>query len=346
MTEMMKCVIKAAPGKGNLATTLMPIPTIGPNDILVKVKAVALCGTDLHIADWNRFASDRMTMPTIIGHEFSGEIVALGSEVHHLQIGDAIAAETHIVCHACDACLHDDFHVCSYTKTIGLSRDGALAEYIAIPAENAVVFDKSYSWEELSLMEPFVAAVHAMTAFPLLGNTIAVIGCGPIGIMGIIIAKYCGASRVIAIEPIPNRLEKAKEAGADVVINPEEVDVSLAVKEANFDNPVDVVVDFSGNVSAIAQSLDYVRPAGKMAILGLSDHELSLPLDSLVYRGITLKGIAGRRMFSDWAKGRGLLRSGLSLKPVITHVLPLDKYEEGLELMRQGTCCKCVLMVN
>ena len=346
MTEMMKCVIKAASGKGNLATTLMPVPTVGPNDVLVKVKAVALCGTDIHIADWNKFASDRMTMPTIIGHEFSGEIVAVGSEVHHLQIGDAVAAETHIVCHSCDACLHDDFHVCSYTKTIGLSRDGALAEYIAIPAENAVVFDKTFSWQELSLMEPFMAAVHAMTAFPLLGNTIVVIGCGPIGIMGIIIAKYCGASKVIAIEPIANRRDKAKEVGADAALNPLETDISAAVKEANFGNPVDVVVDFSGNVSAIAQSLDYLRPAGNMAILGLSDHELSLPLDSFVYRGITLKGIAGRRMYSDWAKGKGLLRSGLSLKPVITHELPMDKYEEGLKLMRQGACCKCVLMVE
>lgn len=345
MTEFMHCIAKTAAAPGNLAVVLQPIPVPGPNDVLIKVHAVALCGTDVHIEDWTQFASDRMKPPMIIGHEFSGEIVAMGSEVQNLRIGDAVSAETHIVCHHCDACSHDDFHVCSHTRTIGLSRSGALAEYIVIPAENAVVFDSSFSWEVLSLMEPFVAAVHAATAFQLAGSSVVIVGCGPIGVMAAAIARRCGASRVIAIEPVPNRREKALEMGADIVIDPTGEDVTKAVLQANDGRPVDVGLDFSGHVDAISGALSYLRPAGNLAVLGLSDQPLQFRLDDFVYRGITLKGIAGRRMYGDWAVGKGLLQSGLSLEPVVTHVLPMDQYEQGLQLMRTGQCCKCVLTV-
>ncbi len=346
MQRKMKCVIKAAPGPGHIEIAERPVPVPGPGDVLIRVHAVAVCGTDVHIADWNQFASDRMTPPSIIGHEFSGEVVAVGSDVAHVHIGDAVSAETHIVCHVCTPCRHNAFHVCSHTKTIGLSRDGALAQYIAIPAENAIVFPRSYSWDVLSLMEPFVAAVHAVRQCDVAGASVAVIGCGPIGAMAVGVAKACGASRVIAIEPQTKRLEMAGILGADYLINPAGMDVASVVAEANDGQAVDVAIDFSGNVQAIQSALDYIRPAGQMAVLGLSDKQLQFRLDQFVYRGLTIKGIAGRSMYSDWEAGKGLLQAGLDISPIITHVLPMDEVAQALELMRSGQCCKCILTVT
>lgn len=344
MEGTMKCVIKARPGEGNIEMIERPIPQVGPNDVLVKVKSVAVCGTDVHIMNWNEFASSRMNPPTIIGHEFSGEVVEKGELVKQINIGDAVAAETHIVCHTCDLCHNGYEHVCYNTSTIGLHRDGALAEYACIPAENAVVFEKFASWEVLSLMEPFVASVHAATQFNVAGKSVAVIGCGPIGAMGVAVAKKCGAYNVIAIEPVADRGKKALEMGADALIDPIKEDVSKAVPAANNGSLVDVVLDFSGNVGAIQSCLTYIKPEGKIAVLGLSDKNLTIQLDEFVYRGLTLKGIAGRRMYKDWETAKGLLAGGLDLAPIITHKLPMAEFQEGLRLMKTGECCKCVLI--
>lgn len=345
MKKTMKCVIKAAPKKGCLSFVERPIPRPGPNDVLIKVHAVAICGTDVHISEWAPFASDRMKPPCIIGHEFSGEVVERGKLVEGVEIGDHVSAETHLVCHMCEPCRNNDFHVCSHTKTIGLSRHGALAEYIVIPAENAVVFDKSVPWEILSLMEPYIAAVHAVTTFSVSGRSVAIIGCGPIGAMAVGVAKACGAANVIALEPNEMRLKKGGEMGADAMINPIGKNLAEAVRAVNGGKPVDIVIDFSGNVQAIGQALTYIRPAGKIVILGLSERNLDIRLDSFVYSGLTLQGIAGRRMYTDWETGKGLLKAGLSLAPIITHVLPMTEYERGIELMKTGQCCKCVLTI-
>ncbi len=344
MDGMMKCVIKAGAGQGNLELTERPIPKVGPMDVLIKVRAVAICGTDVHIMDWTDFASSRMTPPSIIGHEFSGEVVETGSLVRGIHVGDAVAAETHIVCHSCDLCHNGYEHVCCHTSTIGLHRDGAMAGYACIPAENAVVFKRFTSWEILSLMEPFVAAVHAATEFPVAGKSVAVIGCGPIGAMGVAVANYCGAATVIAIEPMAERGQKALAMGARVLINPLVEDVAQAVPKANDGSLVDVVLDFSGNVGAIQSSLMYIKPEGKIAVLGLSDKHLTFGLNEFVYRGLTLKGIAGRRMYRDWETAKGLLAKGLDLSEIITHTLPMEEFQEGLRLMKTGECCKCVLI--
>lgn len=344
MQNTMQCVIKAAPGEGNLELVERPIPKIGPNDVLIKVHAMAVCGTDVHIMMWNPFASTRMKPPMIIGHEFSGEVVEKGELVSQINIGDAVSAETHIVCNTCETCHNGNQHVCPHTKVIGLSRDGALAEYISIPAENAIVFKKFANWEQLSLMEPFVAAVHAATQFDLVSKSVAVIGCGPIGAMGIGVAKYAGAAKIIAIEPVASRGQKGLDMGADVLIDPIKDAVARAVPAANNGEKVDVVLDFSGNVGAIQDSLTYIKPEGKIAVLGLSSKNLSFQLDEFVYRGLTLKGIAGRRMYKDWETGKGLLARGLDLSPIITHKLPMSEFQEGLRLMKTGECCKCVLI--
>lgn len=346
MKPMMKCVVKAAAGSGHLALVNRPVPEPGAHEVLIKVHALAICGTDVHIAEWSQFASDRMKPPMIIGHEFSGEVAAKGALVTQLAIGDTVSAETHIVCHTCEACRRNDFHVCSHTETIGLSRDGALAEYIVIPAENAIRFNKTLSWETLSLMEPYIAAVHAATAFPAAGNSAAVIGCGPIGAMAVGVLKQCGAANVIVVEPNEARLKKGGEMGADHLVNPVGIDLARAIRTVNEDRPVDVVFDFSGNVDAIEQSLSYIRPGGRLSVLGLSDHLLKLRLDRFVYNGLTLQGIAGRRLYGDWETGRGLLRAGLRLDPIITHVLPMENYQKKINLMKTGQCCKCVLKIE
>lgn len=344
MQGTMKCVVKAAPGPGNIELVQRPIPAVGPNDVLIKVKAVAVCGTDVHIMDWNDWAAARMNPPSIIGHEFSGEVMARGELVKQVNIGDAVAAETHIVCHTCDLCHNGYEHVCYNTQTIGASRDGALAEYVSIPAENAVVFKKFSSWEVLSMMEPFVAGVHAATQFPVAGKSVAVIGCGPIGCMGVGVVKQCGASKIIAIEPVEHRGAMAMAMGADALINPIKEDVSKAVPAANDGGLIDVVLDFSGNVGAIQSCLTYIKPEGKIAALGLSDKKLTIQLDEFVYRGLTLKGIAGRRMYQDWETAKGLLAGGLDLEKIITHKLPMEEFQKGLDLMKKGECCKCVLI--
>lgn len=194
-------------------------------------------------------------------------------------------------------------------------------------------------------MEPYIAAVHAVTAFPISGRSVVIIGCGPIGAMAVSVAKACGAANVIAIEPNEMRLQKGGEMGADFLINPIGKKLDEEVRFANRGKPVDAVVDFSGNVQAIAQALTYIRPAGTIAVLGLSEQQLQLRLDTFVYNGIALKGIAGRRMYSDWEVGKGLLRAGVSLDPIITHVLPMEEFAKGIELMKTGQCCKCVLTI-
>lgn len=344
MQGTMKCVIKAAPGEGNLELVERPIPEVGPNDILIRVHALAVCGTDVHIKNWNAFASTRMVPPMIIGHELSGEVVEIGSLVSQIKVGDAVSAETHIVCNTCDVCHNGNQHVCPHTKVIGLSRDGALAEYIVIPAENAVVFTKFANWEELSLMEPFVAAVHAATEFNVAGKSVAIIGCGPIGAMGVAVAKHCGAAKIIAIEPVLERGKTALAMGADVLIDPIKEDVAVAAPAANDNNKIDIVLDFSGNVGAIKSCLTYIKSEGKIAVLGLSSRDLSFQLDEFVYRGLTLKGIAGRRMYQDWETAKGLLARGLDLAPIVTHKLPMSEFDEGIRLMEKGECCKCVLI--
>jgi len=344
MEKQMNCVVKTAPGKGNLSYTTMPIPSIGPLDVLVKVKAAAICGTDIHIRDWNDWAEKRVTPPTIIGHEFAGEIVAMGELVTHVKIGDIVSAETHIACKNCELCHNGYQHVCYNTKTIGAHRNGCFAEYIAFPAENAFVCDPKLPIEIASLMEPLGAAVHAALMFPVAGKTVVVSGCGPIGLMAVAICKLVGAAKIIAVEPNAARGRMASDLGAHVIVNPMETDVVKTVQQLSGGHGADIILEFSGNVPAIKAVFLYVKPEGKIAALGLPNGEVALNMAEFVYRGITLKGIAGRKMYQTWEDMKGLLAAGLDISKVVTHVLPLTEYEKGLDLMARGECSKCILI--
>jgi len=341
--EMMKCVIKEKAGAGNLKLTTRPIPEIGDCDILVKVLAAAVCGTDVHIQDWNEWAAKRLTPPSIIGHEFAGEVVKTGKNVKNVKIGDIVSAETHIVCHTCDLCRNGYEHVCYNTSTIGVARDGCFAEYISIPAENAFVCDPKIPIEVLSMMEPLGAAVHAVMEFPVAAKTVAVVGCGPIGTMAVAVAKQVGAAKVIAVEPNEKRAALAVELGADVVVNPIAVDPVEKIKELTGGLGVDVVLEFSGNIYGIKAAIQYLKPEGKLAALGLPSKPIDFDLAEFVYRGLTLKGIAGRLMYQTWEQMKGLLAGGLDVSKVVTHILPLEEYEEGLRLMKAGECSKVIL---
>ncbi|MDL2314594.1 L-threonine 3-dehydrogenase, partial [Desulfovibrio sp. OttesenSCG-928-C14] len=307
------------------------------------VLAAAVCGTDVHIQEWDPFAARRMTPPSIIGHEFAGEVMELGAGVSGFKKGDIVAGETHIVCHSCELCRNGEAHVCYNTKTFGLSRNGCFAQYAVIPAENAFICDPAVPVEVSSLMEPLGVAVHAALEFPLAGKDVAVAGCGPIGVMAVAVAKKTGAARVIALEPNKDRAALAVKMGADDVVNPIAEDPVEKVRALTGGRGADVVLEFSGNIQAIKAAISYLKPQGKMAAVGLPARPVEFDFSEFVYRGLTLRGIAGRRMFQTWEQMAGLLRAGLDVSPVVTHVLPLAEFEEGLRLMKAGEGSKIIL---
>lgn len=345
MNGTMNCVVKTKPGPGNLVYTTRPIPQAGPREILVKVKAAAICGTDVHIKHWNEWAERRMHPPVVIGHEFSGEVVETGAEVKNIKVGDRVSSESHIACNTCQLCREGHRHVCPNTSIIGVHQDGAFAEYIAIPEEIAFVYnDASLPWEQLALMEPFGVAVHGMMEYSLTAKTVALVGAGPLGAMGILLAKQAGAAKIIVLEPNSQRAAAAKALGADVVIDPMAEDPVAAVKALTGGLGVHEAVDFSGSIPGLSAAVQYVRPEGVLVCVAIPSKPFTFDIAEFSYAGCSIKGIAGRKMFENWEQMRGLLTGGLDLGPIVSHRLPLSRFAEGLELMEQGKCCKCVLL--
>ncbi|KGG80332.1 L-threonine 3-dehydrogenase [Caloranaerobacter azorensis H53214] len=347
MSGKMKVVLKDKPGVGAVLAE-RDIPKIGPNDVLVKVLATSICGTDYHIYSWDEWSQKRIKPPRVMGHEFAGEVVEVGSNVKSVKVGDIVSAETHIVCGVCPLCTTGNAHICVNTKILGVDTDGTFAEYVAIPESNAWVNDKDVPVELLSIQEPLGNAVHTVLAGEIIGKSIAVVGCGPIGLMAVAVAKAASASKVIAIEVNEYRIELAKKMGADVVINPVKENVVERVLEETSGYGVDVVAEMSGNVMAIQQAFKYIKLGGRMSLLGIPSKNVELDLaNDIIFKGITIQGIVGRRMYNTWHQVKGLLASGnLNLEPIITHKLPLEEFEKGMELMKSGNCGKVVLYPN
>lgn len=339
----MWCIVKTADGKGNVDIQKRPIPTPGPRDVLVRIAASAICGTDVHIEEWNDWAKKRVPPGIIIGHEFVGEVVEAGAEVANVRVGDIVSAETHIVCNTCELCRNGNRHVCGNTTTIGVHRDGSFAEYIAFPAENAFVCNPALPVEVLSMMEPCGVAVHGATEFQLAGKNVAIVGCGPIGSMAAAVAKMLGARLIVAVEPNAMRAEMARRMGADVIVNPLAVDPVEEMREITKSRGIEVVLEFSGNIPGVKAALAYCAPEAKIAAAGLPSKHLDFDLAEFAYRGLTLKGIAGRLMYKTWEDMAGLLQAGLDISPVVTHFLPMSEYGEGLRLMKNGECGKVIL---
>ena len=342
--QTMRCVIKEEAGPGHIKMVTRPIPEPGPREVKVKVKAAAICGTDVHIKHWDDWAKKRIAPGVIIGHEFAGEVVGVGCEVRSVNVGDIVSAESHIVCNTCEMCHEGLRHVCYNTEIFGVTRNGCFAEYTVLPEENAFVCDPSLPIDILSVMEPLGVAIHGIMEFPVAAKTVAIIGCGPIGAMAVAVARKVGAEKIIALEPNTMRGAMALQMGADHLINPIEQDPVAAVKALTRDNRgVDVVVDYSGNVNAVSACFSYCKPEAKVVCVGIPSNPIEFHMGEFVYRGLSMKGIAGRLMYQNWEQMRGLLASGLDIAPVITHTLSLDDFEEGLGLMERGECGKAIL---
>jgi threonine 3-dehydrogenase len=341
----MKAVVKAQAGPG-MEIREVPVPPVGPGEILLRVLRAGVCGTDLHIWEWDRWASGRMKPPVTIGHEFVGEIVEMGPGVTEFTAGERVSCESHIVCGHCIACRTGNGHVCENTKILGVDVNGGWAEYVAVPASNAWRAPGNIPLEVQGIMEPLGNAVHTAFAGDLSACRIAVTGCGPIGLFAVGVAKAAGAAQVIASDVSPYRLELAKKMNADAVINPQAEDFVARVRELTGGRMLDGVLEMSGQPAAIRDGLAALRMGGRLSQLGLLREPFALDWNQLlIFKGITLQGIIGRRMYQTWYQMDGLLRSGrLDLRPAITHVMPMEDVEEAIGLLRSGKAGKVVLV--
>ena len=344
MAQQMQAVVKAEPGPGLISTTV-EVPNIKPHEILVRVRAASICGTDLHIYRWDDWARGRIRPPLIIGHELCGEVVERSDQVTEVQVGDFISAESHVTCGVCAQCRTGRGHLCQNAQIIGVDRDGAFAEYIAIPAVNAWVNPPNMPPEIACLLENFGNAVHTAFATDLTAKKVLVTGCGPVGLMAIELVRSAGPRAVYATDISPYRLELARRLGADLALNPREVDVVAVIMGETEGEGVDVLLEMSGAPSAIKQGFTLLKDGGEAALLGLSPGPFEFDLNNhIIFKGATVYGIIGRKIWETWYQMRGLLKSGaVDLRPIVTHLFPLEEFEKAFALMASGESGKVVL---
>jgi threonine 3-dehydrogenase len=326
----------------------VPVPKYGPTDVLVKVKVASVCGTDLHIYDWDPWAQGRIKPPLVPGHEFCGEVAAVGDKVTAVKAGDFVSAEMHVACGKCFQCRTGDAHICQNVTIIGIDSDGAFAEYVVIPESNIWRIDPSISPEYASVLDPLGNAVHTVLSGEIAGCSIAVIGCGPIGLFAIAVARACGASTVFALEINEHRRKLAKAMKADVVLDPSKDDVKATVLKHTNGIGVDVVAEMSGNGNAIRQGFDILRLGGRVSLLGTPTKPIELNLaDAIIFKGAVVHGIHGRRMYKTWYQMNELLKHGrLDLSPAITDKLPMKDFSKGMERLKTGEASKILLYPN
>lgn len=340
----MKAVLKRDPAPG-AEWVDVPTPKPGPGQVVVKVEATSICGTDQHIYVWNEWAQNRIRPPQIMGHELAGHVVELGSGVRTAKIGDYVSAETHFVCGHCVQCMNNEKHVCQNVRILGVDCDGCFAEYALVPEENLWYNDPSIGPDVASVQEPLGNAIQTVLAGETRGKTFAIFGCGPIGIMAVPVAKAVGASLVAAIDINDYRLDLARTVGADLTVNSKSEDPVEVLMEKTHGLGVDAVLEMSGASVVYNQMFKVVRAGGRVSLLGLPSRPQTVNFaDDIVMRGVTVQGITGRRIWETWLTGRELLRSGrLDLKPIITHHMDLKDYAKGMDLMTAGNCGKVVL---
>jgi len=341
-----QAIVKSQRAPG-LTVTSVPKPTAGPGEVLIAVRHAGVCGTDLHIADWDAWAQGRVRPPIVVGHEFAGEIVAVGDGVSELRPGQLVTAEGHIVCGHCLQCRTGNSHICKRTQIIGVDRDGAFAEYIVMPATNVLSLE-GIPTAVGAVMDPMGNAFHTVLTADIPGSTVLVVGCGPIGCFAVGIARAAGAVRVIASDINPTRLDLAKKMGAHVTVNAARQDVVAAVLEETGGEGADVVCEMSGVPSALHQALAAVRMGGRVQLLGIPTGEV--PIDfarEIIFKGITLYGVIGRRMYETWHQMRRYLTAGLlDPRPVMTHRFPLTRIAEALDAIRAGDAGKVILEIG
>ncbi len=343
--KTMRAVVKTRPEPG-FELREVPVPKIGPRDVLIKVRATSICGTDLHIYRWDPWAQSRIKPPLIVGHEFCGDVVAVGREVRTVKEGDYVSVESHIVCGTCAYCRTGRGHLCPNTQIIGVDRDGSWAEYVAVPAENAWPNPPDLPPHIATLLENFGNAVHTAFAIDLRAKKVLVTGCGPVGIMAIAVARAIGARAIFATDITDYRLDLARKMGADVTINAQREDVVQRILELTDGEGVDAWMEMSGAPAALAQGFQVLKPGGEVALLGLPPEPVRLDLNNwVIFKGVRVHGIIGRRLWETWYQMRGLLRSrAVNLEPLVTHTFPLERFEDALAVMASGQSGKVVLI--
>ncbi len=318
-------------------------PGIGPNDLLVRVRYASICGTDLHIWEWNAWAQRTIRIPLVVGHEFEGEVVEIGSEVSGFERGARVAVEGHVTCGHCRNCRAGRRHLCRNTVGIGVQRDGAFAELIAVPAVNAYVMPPGMPDEIGSCLDPLGNAVHSALSFDLVGEDVLITGAGPIGVMAAAVSRFVGARYVVVTDVNHYRLALARRMGATVAVDPRETTLSAVMGDLGMREGYDVGLEMSGSPEALRSMLEVMSNGGRVALLGIPDREIPIDFDRVIFRGLTLKGIYGREMFETWYRMGAMLQSGLDITPVITHRFPAARSAEAFEVVRSGQCGKVVL---
>ncbi|MDX1932649.1 MAG: L-threonine 3-dehydrogenase [Capsulimonadales bacterium] len=343
----MKAIVKTEQGPG-AELREVPIPSVPRDGVLVRIKSVSICGTDFHVYSWDAWAAGRVKSPVIMGHEWAGEVVEVGSEVTSLAVGDFVSGESHKICGHCLQCRTGQGHVCRNTRIFGVDTDGCFAEYFAVPEASVLKNDRRVPPEIACLQDPLGNAVHAALVGEIIGKSVAISGCGPIGLFAIAVCKAVGAGPVIASDASEFRLKLACRLGTDTVVHVPGEDMEAVVAERTDGQGVDVVLEMSGAPSAIQQAMRLARPGGRVSLMGIPSRSVSLDVaEDIIFRGLTVHGVVGRRLYDTWYTMKALLASGkLDVSPILTHRFPLERYAEGMELMRSGRCGKVVLHVT
>ena len=339
---IVKALVKSQAARG-LWLEDIPEPTYGINDVLVRVRYAGICGIDVHIYLWDDWAQKTIHVPMAIGHEFVGEIVAVGSNVNDFFPGDIVSGEGHVVCGRCRNCMAGRRHLCANTQGVGVNRAGAFAEYISLPMANIWRHHPGIDQEVAAIFDPFGNAVHTALSFPVLGEDVLITGAGPIGIMAIPVVRHAGARHIVITDMNPFRLELARKMGATLAVNPMETSLADVQKQLGMAEGFDVGLEMSGNPLALKDMIANICHGGKIALLGIPSKEMPMDWRQVIFNMITIKGIYGREMFDTWYKMSVLIESGVDISPVITHRFPIQEFEQGFQAMISGQTGKVVL---
>jgi threonine 3-dehydrogenase len=321
----------------------VPLPAFGINDVLIRVERTGICGTDVHIYKWDDWAKKTIPVPMVVGHEFVGEIVEVGSNVKDFCPGQIVSGEGHVVCGQCRNCLAGRRHLCADTQGVGVNRPGAFAEYLALPQTNVWVHPDSIDRDVASIFDPFGNAVHTALSFPVLGEDVLITGAGPIGIMAAAVVRHAGARYVVITDPNEHRLELARKLGVTLAVNPMKQNLQDVQQQLGMNEGFDVGLEMSGNASAFREMLANLSHGGKIAMLGIPEKEMAIDWNTVVFSMLTIKGIYGREMYETWYKMTVMLQSGLDIRPVITHRFPYTEFEAGFRAMLTGQSGKVIL---
>ena len=338
----MRALVKAEPGPG-LVLKDVPVPESGPNDVRIRVVKSAICGTDLHIWNWDEWAEKTIPVPMVVGHEYIGVVDEIGAAVKHVEVGERVTSEGHIVCGECRNCRAGREHLCRNTLGVGVNRPGAFAQYLVVPEHNVYPVPEAVPDNVGAILDPYGNAVHTSLSYDLVGEDVLITGAGPIGVMAAAICRHAGARHVVVTDINDYRLRLARNIGATRAVNPERQDLAHIMADLGMVEGFDVGLEMSGAAPAFRQMISVMNHGGKIALLGIPPGEMAIDWNAVIFKSLVITGIYGREMFDTWYKGLAMLQSGLDISPVLTHEFPIDEYEAGFDIMASGESGKVIL---